>query len=146
MPHCRPRRLLRGELRQHVLACRRNLRSVGGKALHDPAAARFIVVTRAGAVPRAETERLIGRLRRLRLAVPAVLINAMTLSPQKCSWCRAIAAAERRERSRLTRACGRGRGECAIILTPLAAPPPRGSIALERWSNTWTSDGPESGG
>src|SRR6185503_17128878 len=101
--------------------------------LRDPVAARFIVVTRAGVVPRLETERLIGRLRRLRLAVPALVINAVTLSPEKCPWCRAIAAAERREVSRLTGACGRGPRECAIILTPLAAPPPRGRVALERW-------------
>jgi arsenite/tail-anchored protein-transporting ATPase len=105
--------------------------------LHNPVAARFIVVTRPAAVPRVETERLIGRLRHLRLAVPAIVINAVTLSPQKCPWCRAIAAAERREISRLTGACGRGPRECAIILTPLAAPPPRGRVALERWSKTW---------
>ena len=34
----------------------------------------------------------------------------------------------------LTRACGRRRRECAIILTPLAMPPPRGSASLERWA------------
>jgi hypothetical protein len=105
--------------------------------LHDPVAARFIVVTRAGTVPRAETARLIGRLRRLRLAVPAIVINAMTLAPEKCPWCRAIAAAERRELSKLTRAHGRSRRECAIILTPLAMPPPRGSESLERWAGGW---------
>ena len=122
-----------GQLAGELVTLSKSIRALQA-LLHDPVAARFIVVTRAGVVPRVETERLIGRLRRLRLAVPAVVINAMTLSPQKCSWCRAIAAAERRERSRLIRACGRGRRECAIILTPLAVPPPRGSGALERWA------------
>jgi arsenite-transporting ATPase len=131
------RRLVRpGQLAGELVTLSKSIRALQA-LLHDPAAARFIVVTRAGAVPRAETERLIGRLRRLRLAMPAVLINAMTLSPQKCSWCRAIAAAERRERSRLTGACRRGPGECVIILTPLAVPPPRGSAALEQWAKRW---------
>jgi arsenite-transporting ATPase len=125
-----------GQLAAELVTLSRSIRALQA-LLHDPAAARFIVVTRAGVVPRVETERLIGRLRRLRLAVPAVVINAMTLWPQKCSWCRAIAASERRERSRLIRACGRGPRECAIILTPLAVPPPRGSGALEQWARHW---------
>jgi arsenite-transporting ATPase len=105
--------------------------------LHDPVDTRFIVVTRAAAVPRLETERLIRHLRRLRLSVPAVVVNAMTLAPRKCRWCRATAAAERRELLALARACRRGARECAIILAPLAAPPPRGIAALERWGTMW---------
>jgi arsenite/tail-anchored protein-transporting ATPase len=125
-----------GQLAGELVTLSKSIRALQ-TLLHDPVAARFIVVTRAGGVPRLETERLIARLRRLRLAVPAVVINAMTLSPLKCPWCRAIAAAERRERSRLIRACGRRPRECAIILTPLAVPPPRGSGALERWARHW---------
>src|SRR6185369_3005896 len=37
--------------------------------LHDPASTRLIVVTRAAALPRLETTRLVARLRRLRLRV-----------------------------------------------------------------------------
>jgi arsenite-transporting ATPase len=125
-----------GQLAANLVELSKSIRALQD-LLHNPVAARFIVVTRAAAVPRVETERLIGRLRRSRLAVPAVVINAMTLSPRQCSWCRAVAAAERRERSSLTRTCGRGPRECAIILTPLAAPPPRGSGALERWATKW---------
>ena len=125
-----------GQLAGELVRLSKSIRALQA-LLHDPVAARFIVVTRAGAAPRAETARLIGRLRRLRLAVPAIVINAMTLAPEKCSWCRAIAAAERRELSMLTRARGRGRRECAIILTPLAMPPPRGSESLERWAGGW---------
>jgi anion-transporting ArsA/GET3 family ATPase len=105
--------------------------------LHNPVDTRFIVVTRAAAVPRLETVRLIRRLRRLRLAVPAVVVNAMTLAPRTCWWCRATAASEKRELFTLARACRRGSRECAIILAPLAAPPPRGIAALERWGTKW---------
>jgi arsenite-transporting ATPase len=105
--------------------------------LHNPVDTRFIVVTRAAAVPRLETERLIRRLRRLRLAVPAVVVNAMTLAPRTCRWCRATAVAERTELFKLVPACRRGSRECAIILAPLAAPPPRGIAALERWGKAW---------
>jgi arsenite-transporting ATPase len=108
--------------------------------LHNPVDTRFIVVTRAAAVPRLETERLIRRLRRLRLAVPAVVVNAMTLAPRKCRWCRATALAERRELFKLVPACRRGSRECAIILAPLAAPPPRGIAALERWGTVWQQE------
>src|SRR4029453_7607841 len=45
---------------------------------HD---SRFIVVTRPAELPGAETARLLRRLRSLHLAVPAVVANALTLSP-----------------------------------------------------------------
>src|SRR5207247_1398617 len=101
------------------------------KLLHDPAATRFIVVTRAAEVPRLETERLIARLRRLHLAAPAVVVNALTLAPGTCRWCRATAAAERAELAVIRRRCRRPGRECVIILTPLAAPAPRGVAALD---------------
>jgi len=107
------------------------------KLLHDPAATRFIVVTRAAEVPRLETERLIARLRRLHLAVPAVVVNALTLAPGTCARCRATAAAERAELAVIRRRCRRAGRECVIILTPLAAPAPRGVAALDRWASTW---------
>ena len=107
------------------------------KLLHDPAATRFIVVTRAAEVPRLETERLIARLRRLHLAAPAVVVNALTLAPGTCARCRATAAAERAELAVIRRRRRRGGRECVIILTPLAAPAPRGVAALDRWASTW---------
>jgi arsenite-transporting ATPase len=94
---------------------------------------RFIVVTRAAAVPRIETGRLLGRLNRLRLSAPAVVVNAMTLSPGRCPRCRATATAEQEELELLGARCG----QCVIIQTPLAAPPPRGTVALNRWSGAW---------
>jgi anion-transporting ArsA/GET3 family ATPase len=103
--------------------------------LRDAKQTRFIVVTRAAEVPRRETERLLARLRRLHLSTPAVVVNALTMAPGRCARCRATAAAERRQ----LRALRRPRG-CAIIRTPLAAPPPRGVGALVRWAGSWTSE------
>jgi arsenite-transporting ATPase len=127
-----------GQLAVELVELSRSVRGLQD-LLHNPVDTRFIVVTRAARVPRLETERLIRRLRRLRLAVPAVLVNAMTLAPRTCAWCRRTATAERRELLRLARACRRGSRECDIILTPLAMPPPRGIVALERWAMAWTS-------
>jgi arsenite-transporting ATPase len=101
--------------------------------LRDARQTRFIVVTRAAEVPRQETGRLLARLRRLRLSTPAVVFNALTLAPGRCARCRATAAMEERE----IRALRRPRG-CAIIRTPLTAPPPRGVAALQRWARTWS--------
>ena len=102
--------------------------------LRDAKTTKFIVVTRAAELPRRETARLLARLRRLHLSVPAIVVNALTLAPGRCARCRAVAAAERRELASLTRACGR---RCAIIQTPLSAPPPRGVKGLDRWSHMW---------
>jgi arsenite-transporting ATPase len=110
--------------------------------LRDETRTRFLVVTRAAAVPRAETERLLHRLRALKLATPTVVVNARTLSPGSCRRCRATAAAERRELTTLARSARAWlrpgtRRDCAIIQTPLAAPPPRGPSRLDRWARTW---------
>ena len=105
--------------------------------LRDPIATRFLVVTRAADVPRLETERLLDRLRRLRLSVAAVVINARTLAPGRCRRCRKVAAAERRPAAAIRRRCRSGRRSCAIIETPLSAPGPRGANALEAWAAKW---------
>jgi arsenite-transporting ATPase len=102
--------------------------------LRDPAQTRFVVVTRAAEVPRAETVRLLAQLRRLRLSTPALVVNAVTAAPGLCQWCRVTAAAERRELDALRRVCGRG---CAMIETPLVAPPPRGGPQLTEWAARW---------
>ena len=122
-----------GQLAAELVDLSRSIRGLQ-ELLRNPRDTRFVVVTRAAAVPRIETGRLLARLRRLRLSAPAVVVNAMTLGPGRCPRCRAIAAAERRELE-LLRA---RRRQCAIIQTPLAAPPPRGSGALDRWSRAWS--------
>jgi arsenite-transporting ATPase len=102
--------------------------------LRDAKTTRFVAVTRAAELPRLETARLLARLRRLHLSTPAIVVNARTLNPLRCARCRAVSAAERRELAALRRLCGR---RCAIIETPLSAPPPRGHKALDAWSRTW---------
>jgi hypothetical protein len=65
------------------------------------------------------------------------VVNAMTLAPRRCARCRAIAAAEKRPLTALRRRCGTRPRRCAIIQTPLSAPPPRGIRALESWGHEW---------
>ena len=125
-----------GDLAAELVSLSKSIRELQD-LLRRPRNTRFIVVTRAAAAPRIETERLLARLRRLALAAPAIVVNAMTLAPGGCPICRSTAAAERRELGRLTRRRPRARGECAIIQTPLAAPPPRGAAALDRWAKSW---------
>ena len=138
-----------GQLASELVDLSRSIRGLQ-ELLRNPRDARFVVVTRAAAVPRLETQRLVVRLRRLRLAAPAVVVNAMTLAPGRCPLCRATAAAERRELGLLTRRTlpeqrprrgSPGGLQCAIIQTPLAAPPPRGAAALGRWAGSWMVTG-----
>ena len=124
-----------GQLASELVDLSKSIRRLQ-ELLGNPRDTRFIVVTRAAAVPRIETDRLLGRLRRLRLAAPAVIVNALTLAPGRCPRCRAVATAEQRER----RLLDARRRQCAIIQTPLAAPPPRGPDALDRWASAWNVD------
>ena len=84
---------------------------------------------------RAETGRLLAKLRRMRVATPFVIVNALTPPTEVCPRCRATGLAERRELKRLGRLCRDYR--CAIIQAPLAVPPPRGIKPLERWGRMW---------
>jgi arsenite/tail-anchored protein-transporting ATPase len=103
--------------------------------LRDASHTRFVVVTRAAVVPQLETGRLLERLRRLKLSVPAIVVNAVTLAPGRCRRCRATSVAERRTLAILRRRCASHR--CAIIQAPLSAPAPRGAKALDRWGRRW---------
>ena len=128
-----------GQLASELVEMSKSIRGLQA-LLRDTASTRFIVVSRAAEVPRRETVRLLERLRRLHLAVPAVVVNALTLAPGACARCRATATAERRELAALRRGIGRSRSrarQCAIIQTPLSAPPPRGVRALHQWAEHW---------
>jgi len=122
-----------GRLAEELVDLSKSIRELQAM-LRDEARTRFVVVTRAAEMPTRETTRLLGRLRRLRLPTAALVVNARTLAPDACAWCRRMAAAEAREMPRLRRLCAR---RCAIIEAPLAAPAPRGAPALERWAGTW---------
>jgi arsenite-transporting ATPase len=103
--------------------------------LIDPAATRFIAVTRAAELPRLETGRLLARLRRMHVATPLVIVNALTPPTEVCPRCLATHAAERRELKLLGRLCRDYR--CAIIQAPLAVPAPRRIRPLEQWGRMW---------
>jgi arsenite-transporting ATPase len=120
-----------GELARDLTETARELRELQ-ELLRDGARCRFIAVTRPAALPRLETARLLARLKRLGVAAPTVLVNALT--PPGCSRCRRLAAAERRE-VRALRRTGRG---WAMLGAPWIAPAPLGAAALERFRATWT--------
>ena len=121
-----------GPLAAELVALSRETRALQA-LMQDARRSGFVVVTRAAEVPRLETGRLLARLRRLRISVPAVIVNARTLAPGRCPVCRATARAEDAQVARIRRVCH----DCVIIQTPLAAPPPRGVASLDRWARGW---------
>jgi arsenite-transporting ATPase len=129
------RKLLRpGALAGDLVDFSRQVRTLQS-LLTDATATRFVAVTRAAELPRLETGRLLAKLRRMRVATPFVIVNALTPPTDLCPRCRTTRAGERRELKRLARLCRDYR--CAIIQAPLAVPPPRGIRPLERWGRGW---------
>jgi arsenite/tail-anchored protein-transporting ATPase len=127
-----------GQLAQELVTLSKSIRDLQ-TLLCDPRRAHVVVVTRAAELPRFETERLLVDLRRLRMATPAIVVNAMTLGPGRCFRCRETAAAEQRQLAALRR---RGRllsRRCVIIQAPLSVPPPRGINSLDEWARQWVS-------
>jgi arsenite-transporting ATPase len=110
----------------------RGLRRLG-ELLRDPQRTGFVVVTRAAGLPRRESARLLAALRKLEIAVPAVIVDAVSPA-DGCPGCARAAAAERREIARLAPSCPE---PCAIIEAPAVFPPPRGARALAAWGRTW---------
>ena len=125
-----------GQLAAELVELSKSIRELQAR-IGDSSHTRFLVVTRAAELPWLETERLFDRLRRLKLAAPAVVVNAMTLAPGRCKRCRAIAAAERKSLAAISRRCAARSKRCDIIQTPLSVPPPRGVRALAAWGGAW---------
>jgi arsenite-transporting ATPase len=123
-----------GPLAEELVGASRSIRALQ-TSIRDPDATRFVVVTRAARLPMAETVRLLSRLRALKIAPAALVFNARTLWPRGCTRCRTTARLERLQMAELRRP-----RDCAIIQTPLVAPPPRGASALSRWAQSWTAD------
>jgi len=124
-----------GELASDLLEVARDLRELAA-LLRDPARTRVVAVTRPAALPRLETARLLRGLRRLGIAVGAVLVN--TVTPTGCERCRRAAAAEAREIAALSAAVRSAAGRrYAMISAPIEAPPPRGVTGLARWLRRW---------
>jgi arsenite-transporting ATPase len=118
-----------------LLELSRGLRGLVG-LLRDPRRTLFVAVTRAAALPRLETTRLIAALERLRVPLGAVVVDALT--PPGCGRCQRDAAREARETSALLRVLRSRRGRrCTMVRAPAVAPPPRGPTALVRWARSW---------
>ena len=127
-----------GELARELVRLSKSIRDLQA-LIRDGSRTHVVAVARAAEVPRVETERLLADLRRLKLVTPAIVVNALTLGPGRCSRCRDVAAMERRQLTALRRSCRAGSRRCDIIQTPLTAPPPRGITALEQWATQWSS-------
>jgi len=126
-----------GRLAADLVALSQSIRRLK-ELLGNHAFTRCVVVTRAAALPRVETERLLVRLRRIGLSVAAVVANALTTTGGVCPWCRQIESAERQELDWIVRNARRGASR-PVLVTPLIAPPPRGPVGLESWARTWRS-------
>jgi arsenite-transporting ATPase len=123
-----------GDVAADLVATARRLRELIA-LLSDPARARVVAVTRAAELPERETERLLDRLRRLRMTVPAVVVNAAT--PPGCARCERERRGEARWRRRLAGRRPRRARAWSIIGSPAVTPPPRGVAALGAWSRAW---------
>ena len=123
-----------GEVAGELVATARRLRELNA-LLTDGSRARVVAVTRAAELPLRETERLLARLARLRLAVPAVVVDA--LGGEGCVRCANARRIERRLVAGLACQRATGRRRWSIISTPAAAPPPRGVAGLVGWARTW---------
>jgi arsenite/tail-anchored protein-transporting ATPase len=121
-----------GELGATLLALSKGLGRLRA-LLTDTARCGFVVVTRAAALPAAETARLMADLARMRIHVPAIVVNAVGRGG--CARCRAEASREARDLRRLTRDA-RDAG-VALVTTPEQVPAPAGHAALRAWAATW---------
>jgi arsenite-transporting ATPase len=124
-----------GDLGAGLLRLSRGLKQMR-KLLQDPKATRFVVVTRPAALPRAETTRLLGSLRKLSVSVSAVMVNAV--GQGTCSRCKAGAVRERREIAALAKVVQRQSPRVAVVIAPSTVPPPHGEPALRSWRERWT--------
>jgi arsenite-transporting ATPase len=112
-------------------------KGLGGlrEILADSRRARFIAVTRPAFVPRAETVRLLRRLSRLRIEVPALVVNAVGAGT--CGFCAASRRAQRTELCEIAAQVRRRARDATILIAPAEMPPPHGAAALRRWHRTW---------
>jgi arsenite-transporting ATPase len=104
--------------------------------LTNAARTRFLVVTRAAALPRAETVRLLARLEAAGVPAPVVVVNAVRGGT--CTRCRSEAAREHKEIAALVRGLPVARGRRrSLILAPATMPPPSGWRDLRSFFREW---------
>jgi len=113
-------------------------RSLGrfGDLLKDPVRTEFVVVSRAAAVVREETDRLLRALGRAGVSVSTVVVNGLTGGT--CRRCARRMIVEKDEIAWLRRGLRGGRLRPAIVTTPAVLPPPCGADQLARWARQWT--------
>jgi arsenite-transporting ATPase len=106
--------------------------------LADPRRTSFVAVTRAAALPREETHRLVSRLTMMDVHVPLILVNSVGRGT--CARCRAASVQEARELKALARLpSGVNHAPVAFAIAPAEMPPPHGVRALRRWQSSWRS-------
>lgn len=102
--------------------------------LTDNARTSFVIVTRAAALPRAESIRLAKQLGRIRIGVPVLVVNAVGRGT--CARCRLASASERREISALSRAIAPPSAARTLVRAATLVPAPHGAARLRRWQRT----------
>jgi arsenite-transporting ATPase len=115
-----------GDMAQDLLALAQRLKKLG-ELLRDPEQAAFFPVTRAAALPRLETTRLVASLEQLKIARGRVIVNAVT--EPACARCQQAAAGEAQEIKAMP--------VRDMLLAPAIYPPPRGASALRAWIRRW---------
>jgi arsenite/tail-anchored protein-transporting ATPase len=122
-----------GELGRLLVQLSRRLRHLEA-ILRDPEQSAFVIVTRAAALPRAETIRFARALDELEIAVAAVIVNAVGAGT--CARCKKLEREESRQVARLVKERPTER-PCAIVEAPAEVPPPHGVGRLTAWASAW---------
>ena len=122
-----------GELGTLLLKLSRGLGRLR-ELLADHARTRFVVVTRAAALPRAESARLVQTLQRLDIEVPLVIVNAVGRG--RCGRCVKAAAVERREIEALRRTVAPSHSRRALAAAATRIPSPQSPASLRAWQRT----------
>jgi arsenite-transporting ATPase len=124
-----------GDLAEDLLVLSRGLGRLVS-TWQDASRTQFVPVTRAAALPRLETVRMLRSLARMGIAVPSLVVDALHEPGARfCADCARERTAEAREIAALRRDLGPSAPR--LLAAPLRAVPPRGVAALREWASTW---------
>lgn len=127
-----------GELGATLLRLSRRLGSLRA-LLASARETHFVIVTRAAALPAAETLRLLKSLRRLRVHVSSIVVNATGAGT--CPRCRRTSRRERALITGLVPVLRRHARDAPVVLAPAIVPTPVGIPTLEKWFDAWRCAG-----